>query len=119
MSVLLIALLPFLKSFHTGMGVDVRNLTKNGSAGTARDGSGAGYRLDQLSKQSKRSNVAVTQPAEEEEAVLGPSRWTGSQPKEIMSTSRVEVESADASLVEDMVIQKTVDWSVQYEEDKH
>lgn len=116
-SALLIALMPFLKSFHTGMGVDVRNITHGSSSG--RGGSnGYGYRLEQLSKNSRHGGNSSSTAAEDEQA-LASSRWTSAQPRMVStSKSRVEADAADASPPsgKGVGIQKTVDWSVQYEE---
>lgn len=118
-SALLIALMPFLKSFHTGMGVDVRGITHGSSSG--RGGSNQyGYRLEQLSKNSRHANSSSTSPAEDEQA-LASSRWTNSSQPRLVSSSKSKVESEATAVSvasppsKGIGIQKTVDWSVQYE----
>jgi hypothetical protein len=118
-SSLLIALMPFLKSFHTGMGVDVRNLTYIGSSNSGRDGSRQyGYRLEQLVKSSKNSNTVTTIPAEDEQA-LATARWTNALPRQVSSKSRIEAGTSATTVANPNVIQKTVDWSVQYDSSSH
>ncbi|KND89969.1 hypothetical protein TOPH_05326 [Tolypocladium ophioglossoides CBS 100239] len=115
-SALLIALMPFLKSFHTGMGVDVRNLTNVGSSGSGRGGGRQySYRLEQLSKHSKHSNTATTLPAEDEEA-LASAVWSSAQPRQVIPKSKLEAELADTPVPGQMVIQKTTNWSVRYDD---
>ena len=120
-SALLIALMPFLKSFHTGMGVDVRNLTNMGSSGASGGASGRGgsrqytYQLEQLSKRSKHSHVVTTLPADDTEALAAPS-WENAQPKQVSSKSRVAAERAEA-VPDKMVIRETTSWSVRYDDE--
>lgn len=74
-SSLLTALMPFLKSFHTGMGVEVRGSTTLGSSsGYMRGASRASrqnvsYRLDNL---SKHRTTVTTQSGDDEEGMLRP-----------------------------------------------
>lgn len=115
-SALLIALMPFLKSFHTGMGVDVRKLTNIGSSGRGRGGSHQySYRLEQV---SKHSNTVPTLPAEDEVA-LASALLSGAQPRQISSKTRIKAELAGTPVPGQMVIQKTTNWSVRYEDDRH
>jgi hypothetical protein len=118
-SSLLIALMPFLKRFHTGMGIDVRNLTNIGSSNSGRDGSRQySYRLEQLVKSSKNGNTVTSVTAEDEQA-LATSRWTSALPRNVSSKSRIEVGKSASMVADPNVIQKTVDWSVQYDSRKH
>lgn len=81
-SALLVALLPFLRSFHTGMVMNVDNITSGASGSGSRSGRlrENGYPLQNLSKGSKQQSIASAVPQE------------------------------------GMLIQKTIDWSVHYEE---
>lgn len=121
MSVLLIGLMPFLKAFHTGMGVDVRHLTHVGASISGRDGSShGGYRLQQLPKHSKHNNTTRTLPAEDEEA-LTLAHLPSVQPRQrgFMNSDGIEAELADTPLPDQMVIRKTINWSVRYEDDNY
>ncbi|OAA36857.1 hypothetical protein NOR_07377 [Metarhizium rileyi] len=115
MSALLIALMPFLKSFHTGMGVDMRNLTNIGtSASRQRSGRQDAYRLDNLTSRSRHGTSTTKQSAEDEEE-LASARWASALPKQASSESQIEARSSVTAMAGAMVIQKTVDWSVKYD----
>ncbi|KAJ6783561.1 hypothetical protein PWT90_10971 [Aphanocladium album] len=114
---LLIALIPFLRSFHTGMVMNVQNMS-NGEWGSSARSRDNGYRLKNISKNSSnQGSKPRSVPLSETEVTRSTSR-SGDAPA--WPTTRSKSHSVDGSTdepaPEPMVIQKTVDWSVQYEE---
>ncbi|TQV95266.1 hypothetical protein V2A60_009690 [Cordyceps javanica] len=147
---LLIALIPFIRSFHTGMVMNVQNMSGSGEhAGSSARSRDNVYRLRNLSKYSTRgggsssnnsqpvrsrplSETAVTQsvsrPGETQE------QWRSMRPSDDDAGSDRSPDGAAVPAVpaaaaaaaadgqhypqqqEPIIIQKTVDWSVQYEE---
>jgi hypothetical protein len=101
------------------MGVDVRNLTNVGSSNSDRDGGRQyGYLLKQLAKSSKHGNTVTALPADDEQA-LATARWTSALPGQFNSNSRIEVGTSATTVADPHVIQKTVNWSVQYDNSSH
>ncbi|OAA56904.1 hypothetical protein ISF_07420 [Cordyceps fumosorosea ARSEF 2679] len=145
---LLIALVPFLRSFHTGMVMNVQNMSGSGSHNNSAAGGGGGgggawgssarsrdnvYRLRNLSKNAGTgTGTGVTLSGGD--TSTSSNKDTGSSkddmPRGVVPLSETEVtRSANRSddgqsgssvdgqqQQEPMVIQKTVDWSVRYEE---
>ncbi len=133
---LLIALIPFLRSFHTGMVMNVQNMSSGGEWGSSARSRDNGYRLKNLSKSgggggggSKSGSVSKlgggggsSVPLSATEVTRSTSR-SADAPAAWRSQSRSDDGggSADGQQQQQqgpdpMVIQKTVDWSVQYEE---
>lgn len=116
---LLIALIPFLKSFHTGMAMNVHNISsRTGEQGSSARSRDRGYRLKNMSKNSSQqdskprsaplSQTEITRPGSRADEPQWPLKDQRSQPDA----------GLDGQQPEAMVIQKTVDWSVKYEEGK-
>ncbi|EGX88449.1 hypothetical protein CCM_08493 [Cordyceps militaris CM01] len=126
---LLIALIPFLRSFHTGMVLNVQNMGSGGSGGewgsSARSRDNV-YRLKNLSTKISKAVSSTSQPPpppprtvplSETEVTRSTSLRSGEEAAwRSKSRSDDGAGSADGAAQEPMVIQKTVDWSVQYEE---
>lgn len=120
MAALLIALIPFLRSFHTGMVMNVQNMS-NGEWGSSARSRDNGYRLRNMSKNSSHHGSRVHNvPLSQTEVTRSASRSVGeaSPWPTTVSKSHSDDGSADgqAPVPDPLVIQKTVDWSVQYEE---
>ncbi|KAM3565811.1 hypothetical protein ARSEF4850_001191 [Beauveria asiatica] len=154
---LLIALIPFLRSFHTGMVMNVANMSTGESGGSSARSRDIGYRLKNLSKNASTNTNTNTNtaggdvsasssklhsvPLSNTEVVTRPTSQSGDVPA-AAPTWRSKSRSDDGSSgggsthgtqaqaattltktptptptpQDPLVIQKTVDWSVQYEE---
>lgn len=118
MTALAIALMPFLKSFHTGMGIDVRNLTNISSSrsGGQRDRQHS-YRLRNLVHSNTQGNHTVPLPAEDEQSLA--STLFFSAPSHVSSKSKIESRTTGRTIADAKVIQKTIDWSVHYDDNNN
>ncbi|KAM3561466.1 hypothetical protein MY1884_002376 [Beauveria asiatica] len=152
---LLIALIPFLRSFHTGMVMNVANMSTGESGGSSARSRDIGYRLKNLSKNASTNTNTNTNtaggdvsasssklhsvPLSNTEVVTRPTSQSADVPA-AAPTWRSKSRSDDGSSgggsthgtqaqaattltktptptpQDPLVIQKTVDWSVQYEE---
>ncbi|KAM3466196.1 hypothetical protein NHJ6243_000936 [Beauveria neobassiana] len=149
---LLIALIPFLRSFHTGMVMNVANMSNGEWGGSSARSRDIGYRLKNLSKNastntntgnndvSGSSSKLQNVPLSKTEVATRPTSQSGDVPAAAVawrSKSRSDdgssgggsTDGAQAATTltktptppppppqDPLVIQKTVDWSVQYEE---
>ncbi len=125
---LLIALIPFLRSFHTGMVMNVQNMGSGGgewgSSARSRDN---GYRLKNLSRNNGSrlgSSKPRSVPLSETEVTRSTSRsgdapsasWRSKSRSEDGGSMDEQQQQQQQQGPDPLVIQKTVDWSVQYEE---
>ncbi|KAM3506501.1 hypothetical protein MY10362_002310 [Beauveria mimosiformis] len=149
---LLIALIPFLRSFHTGMVMNVANMSTGEWGGSSARSRDIGYRLKNLSKNastntdtggggdvSGSSSKLQSVPLSKTEVVTRPTSQSGDVPAAAVawrsknrsddgSSGAGSTDGAQAATTltktptpppppqDPLVIQKTVDWSVQYEE---
>ncbi|KAM3506595.1 hypothetical protein MY11210_007493 [Beauveria gryllotalpidicola] len=152
---LLIALIPFLRSFHTGMVMNVANMSTGEWGGSSARSRDIGYRLKNLSKNASTNNdgdvsgsgsgsskpqgaplskTEVTRPtlqsggapaaavawrnkSRSDEGSSGGGSTDGAQAAAKMTTTTTTTPPPQQQQ-DPLVIQKTVDWSVQYEEGK-
>lgn len=130
-SVIVIALIPFLKSFHTGMGINVRHLASTSGSRTLSRGGDAMFhpsnsqmkpnRLVSAAKSDKRSvmrsaNETAAVACDEDVECGNQERWSWCSQYRVSSTSKIEADLGEGSISGEMVIQKTVDWSVLHED---
>ncbi|OAQ98392.1 hypothetical protein LLEC1_05270, partial [Akanthomyces lecanii] len=102
---LLIALIPFLRSFHTGMSMNNLSKTNGSRLGGSRVGSSR-------PRSVPLSETEVTRSASRSRDALAAS-WRKSRSEDGGSTDEPQQQQQGP---DPLVIQKTVDWSVQYEE---
>lgn len=120
---LLIALIPFLRSFHTGMVMNVQNMSNGGEWGSSARSRDRGYRLKNMSKNSSHngskprsvplSETEVSRPDSGPAVAAPPPQWPLSNNK---SKGESDENLTERPQPDPMVIQRTMDWSVQYEE---
>lgn len=121
---LLIALIPFLRSFHTGMSLNVQHTTtgERGSSARSRD---HGYRLRNMSKNSaKQESGSRSEPLSQAKMTRSKSptgdapAWLETRSNSCSEDSSIEGQKQQPQPPDPFVIQKTVDWSVQYEQNE-
>lgn len=112
---LLIALMPFLRSFHTGMSINVHNISTGEWGSSAAQSRDRSHRMQNLSKQSAQRSAVRSVPWTEAEVTRSNSQDIDTHHLKGKPKSQNDSDSFEGQ-PEAMIIQKTVDWSVRYEE---